>query len=92
MKEIAMIQAATQKRHAIQAVTRNWNAASYEEVRLSLLLMETGLEMTTDDRGREWIQKNLGGKKTPPGLDNPLTSANPNNRTFTNLRLADPRL
>jgi hypothetical protein len=72
MEDTAKIRATIQKRHAIQFVTQNWDADSLEIVRLSLLLMERGLDRITGKRGREWIQNNLGGTKISLGSDNSI--------------------
>jgi hypothetical protein len=69
MKEIGKIQSAIQNRHAIHVVTQNWDADTLEIVRLSLLLMERGLDRITGKQGGEWIRKNLGGTQISLGSD-----------------------
>ena len=72
MKEIAKIQASIQRRHNIIFVAPNWDAASLEVVRLSMLLMERGLDRITGKRGAQWIHQNLGGMKISLGFDNSI--------------------
>ncbi len=72
MKEIAKIHSAIQKRHVIHAVTQNWEADSLEIVRLSLLLMERGLDRITGNKGKGWIRNNLGGTRISLGYDTTL--------------------
>ncbi len=72
MKEIAKIQSAIHKRHAIHAVTQNWETDSLEIVRLSLLLMERGLDRITGNKGKGWIRNNLGGTRISLGYDTTL--------------------
>lgn len=72
MKEIAKIQSAIHKRHAIHAMTQNREADSLEIVRLSLLLMERGLDRITGNKGKGWIRNNLGGTRISLGYDTTL--------------------
>jgi len=70
--EVPDIQAAIQKRSAIRFVTRNWDIASLDVVRLSMLELERGLDRLTQRRGRDWIRENLGGVRISLGCDHSI--------------------
>jgi hypothetical protein len=66
------IQAAIQKRCAIRFVNHNWDIASLDIVRLSMLELERGLDRLTQARGRDWIRANLGGARISLGCDHSI--------------------
>jgi hypothetical protein len=70
--ETAIIQAAIQKRRAICFVNNNWDIASLDVVRLSMLELERGLDRLTQKRGRDWIIRNLGGVRISLGCDHSI--------------------
>jgi hypothetical protein len=70
--EAASIQAAIQKRSAICFVNHNWDIASLDVVRLSMLELERGLDRITKNRGRDWIKRNLGGVRILLGCDHSI--------------------